>query len=174
MPSHPTHPSGDLRIFALIGVVGVALLIALPIIGSLIFLRAYQRAAQNSLVTPPASVVSTSTVGAIQAPSSTAPQILSIRLEGAQLSHEGAYGIRSGVPVTVVVQALNAKTVDMRMVPQDLNTETKPLGDFHKQSGGVYTLVWTPVGELEAEIEVRVTADDGTTTSHRIQVAVIK
>jgi hypothetical protein len=174
MPSHSSHPSRDLRILAVIGAIGLVALIALPLLSALVLVGAYRQVRQQSpqaLTTP--EVVSTSTADIRLVSSATAPQIVSIKLEGAQLSENGVYGVRSGVPVVISTQVVGAKTVDIIMIPQSATAEAEPMGEPVKQPGGVYTLSWVPTGYVEAEIEIRATAQDGAVTSHRIRVAAI-
>jgi hypothetical protein len=174
MSSHPSSPSRDLHILAVVGAIGAVILVILPLLGTLILFGLYRRTLPDlsqSVAVPP---VATSTDELTPTVSSTAPQILSIRLEGAQLSAEGVYGVRSGVPVLISTQVINAKTVDIMMVPHSATAEAEPLGEPVKQPGGVYTLSWTPLGYFEAEIEIRATSNEGTAASHRIQVAAIE
>ncbi len=177
MPSHPSSPpSRDLHVLAVIGAIGAVLLVLVPLVGALVLVGAYRRAAQESLQSPSAPVITvpTSTADIVPVSSGTAPQILSIKLEGAQLSDGGVYGVRSGVPVIISTQIVNAETVDMIMIPQSATAEAESLGEPVKQPGGVYTLSWVPTGYFEAEIEIRATSQDGGVTSHRIQVAAIE
>ena len=175
MSSHPSSlPSRDLHVLAVIGVIGAVLLIVLPLFGALVLFGAYRRTLQNAPQSAPViSVVPTSTNDLTQPASSTAPQILSIKLGGAQLSDEGVYGIRMGIPLLISVQAVNTETLDIVMVPGDRVDAAESLGAPHKNAGGVYTLSWNPVSPM-MDGEMVIYARSGLVTFvHRLKVAVI-